>query len=133
MPTLLIRHGYGTRYISEKHNELVPLAVQNGQQHYARFAGFIEQSGSVIWSELARVKKVKINSAYGFSKTDGYLDVVYFGGCAVALGYYSILTKAVAIPLFDGMPLVWCELKVTDRTYNLSNQSNVFNLFPGNC
>lgn len=132
MPTLLIRHGYGTRFVSEKHTELVPLAGQNGQQHYARFAGFIEQSESVVWSVLARVKKVKINNVYGFGKTDGYFDVTYYGGSVVALGYYSMLNKTVTIPLLEGMPLVWCELKVIDSANHSTQHTNVVDLFPGN-
>ena len=132
MPTLLIRHGYGTRLISEKLTEKVPIARKNNEQHYAKFGGFVQGSESLVWSTLAGVKKVKVNSVYGFSQTDGYLDVTYYGSAAVALGYYSMLTKTVTIPLFGGMPLVWCELKVVDRANHPTQNSNVVDLFPGN-
>lgn len=132
MPTLLIRHGYGTRLISEKLIEKVPIARKNNEQHYARFGGFIQGSESLVWSALAGVKKVKINSVYGFSETDGYFDVQYVGHNAVALGYYLSKDDTVSVPLFNGFPLVWCELRIAKNTNNTAHKSNVVDLFPGN-
>lgn len=132
MPTLLIRHGYGTRMVSENRTEKVPIARKNNEQHYARFAGFIQQTSSVVYSRLSGTTQVKINNVFGFSETDGYLDVQYVGNYAVALGYFFAGTNTVIVPLIDGFPLIWCDLKVTDRADNLPNKNNVFNLFPGN-
>ena len=132
MPTLLIRHGHGNHFVSERHTERVPLARQNNEQHFARFGCFIQQSDSLVWSKLAGLQKVKINNVFGFSQTNGYIDTVYYGYDVVALGYYSRRYDTVSVPLFDGFPLVWCELRIVDGTNNPPKHSNVVDLFPGN-
>ena len=132
MPTLLIRHAYGTRLISEQLIEKVPIARKNNEQHYAKFGGFVQGSESLVWSIYAGVQKVKINSVYGFSQTDGHFDVQYVGHNAVALGYYRSKNDTVSVPLFNGFPLVWCELRIAEQTNNSAQHSNVVDLFPGN-
>lgn len=131
MPTLLIRHGYATKLVSENRNEKVPIARKNNEQHYAKFGGFVQQTDSLVYSRLSGTIPVKINSVFGFSETDGYLNVQYVGDFAVALGYYAAGTNTVIVPLFVGFPLVWCDLQKTDNANNLTKNSNVINLFSG--
>ena len=131
MATLIIRHGYRTKMISERHTEKIPIAKRNGELHFAKFGGFIQQSDSLVWSVLAGLSRVKVITVFGFSQTDGYLDVQYFGYNAIALGYYSKSDDTVSMPLFDGFPLVWCELRIADSADNLTNNHNVFSLLPG--
>lgn len=129
MATLLLRHGYGIKHVNESLNEQVPIACRKNNEHYVSFGGFIERPENILWSKFSQVRKVKINNVYGFSKTDGYFDVVHFGLNVVGLGYYSLVENAVRVPLFDGLPLVWCEVREWGERYKPTEHSKVVNLF----
>lgn len=132
MPTLLIRHGYGTRFINERSIERVPLAKSNGEHHFAKFGSFVEYSESIVLLPMAGIREVKIDNVWGYSAADGYINVYYFGLNAMALGYYMVANDTVSIPLLKGFPLVWCDLKVANNANNPTKKNNVVDLFSGN-
>lgn len=84
--------------------DMVSVQLKNGTYVYRPFKGF--QVASAVNEGYQRVKLVNIEA---FSAEPFIEPWIEFGGNAKVLGVYDGLN--VHCVLFNGLPLVWCEIE----------------------